>query len=211
MRLNRDHAEGVEMKFRKIAVICILFLLVVTGTYVAIQYLRPVGLGPHLTEPLALDLLLFKMISEVGFVSGEGNAFQLIEGDVSSLEQWLTREYNERVRPGETDRTFRRWLRVGYLLVKKDPSGELRLVDSWGHRLVYRCPHPNPAYVCQLYSIGPNGIDEGGQGDDIENSFSYESISDRFEDPNFDGNVYKKFRGQFTVVTIDGSRVIRHP
>jgi len=47
---------------------------------------------------------------------------------------------------------------------------ELRLIDYWGHRVVYQCPADDPTYAFRLYSIGPNGIDEGGKGDDIDAS-----------------------------------------
>jgi len=38
--------------------------------------------------------------------------------------------------------------------------------DAWGHPLVYRPPPPGQT-VPVVYSFGPNGEDEGGEGDDI--------------------------------------------
>lgn len=40
------------------------------------------------------------------------------------------------------------------------------VVDSWGHIFVYR-ETPGRAHPFALYSVGPNGIDEGGSNDDI--------------------------------------------
>ncbi|MFQ6112264.1 MAG: type II secretion system protein GspG [Nitrospinota bacterium] len=42
-----------------------------------------------------------------------------------------------------------------------------RIIDYWGRPIVYRSMGPHE-YV--LYSIGPNGKDEGGQGDDVKPS-----------------------------------------
>jgi hypothetical protein len=43
----------------------------------------------------------------------------------------------------------------------------LTLRDSWGHPLVYECPGPVHRNGWDIYSVGPNGVDEGGLGDDI--------------------------------------------
>jgi general secretion pathway protein G len=40
------------------------------------------------------------------------------------------------------------------------------LLDPWGHPYVYRCPGRNGSDF-DLYSIGPNGLDDNGGGDDI--------------------------------------------
>jgi hypothetical protein len=40
-------------------------------------------------------------------------------------------------------------------------------LDPWGHVLVYECPGPVHFRGWDLYSVGPNGIDEHGGGDDI--------------------------------------------
>jgi hypothetical protein len=39
--------------------------------------------------------------------------------------------------------------------------------DAWGRELVYRCPGPVHKNGWDLYSLGPNGEDDGGVGDDI--------------------------------------------
>jgi hypothetical protein len=40
-------------------------------------------------------------------------------------------------------------------------------VDMWGRAIRYRCPGVVHTHGWDLYSVGPNGIDEGGEGDDI--------------------------------------------
>jgi hypothetical protein len=40
-------------------------------------------------------------------------------------------------------------------------------VDAWGHGFVYRPADASSGPSYQLYSIGKNGIDDAGQGDDI--------------------------------------------
>jgi hypothetical protein len=39
--------------------------------------------------------------------------------------------------------------------------------DAWGRRIIYRSPGPVHRHGWDLYSVGPNGIDEQGRGDDI--------------------------------------------
>jgi hypothetical protein len=39
--------------------------------------------------------------------------------------------------------------------------------DSWGHVIQYRCPGPVHSHGWDFYSLGRNGEDELGQGDDI--------------------------------------------
>lgn len=40
-------------------------------------------------------------------------------------------------------------------------------VDAWGRQIVYRPNQVNSLPQFLLYSLGPNGIDENGSGDDI--------------------------------------------
>lgn len=39
--------------------------------------------------------------------------------------------------------------------------------DAWGNRIRFRCPGVVHRRGWDLYSVGPDGIDEGGGGDDI--------------------------------------------
>ena len=50
---------------------------------------------------------------------------------------------------------------------------DLGLLDPWEQVLVYRCPVNESPTGFRLYSIGPNGVDEKGGGDDI--SLNYEA------------------------------------
>jgi len=50
--------------------------------------------------------------------------------------------------------------------VHRDDAG--RIVDYWKRPLIYRIHNERPnRQRLELYSVGPNGKDEGGQGDDI--------------------------------------------
>jgi hypothetical protein len=42
-----------------------------------------------------------------------------------------------------------------------------QIVDTWDHKLVYNRPPRAPPCDYDLYSIGPNGVDDHGQRDDI--------------------------------------------
>ncbi|HZU99060.1 MAG TPA: type II secretion system protein GspG [Planctomycetota bacterium] len=46
-------------------------------------------------------------------------------------------------------------------------SRRARFMDLWGHKLRWRCPGRVHPKGWDLYSIGPNGEDEEGAGDDI--------------------------------------------
>jgi hypothetical protein len=41
--------------------------------------------------------------------------------------------------------------------------------DGWGQPMRYRCPGKHNVGTFDLYSIGPNSVDEGGGNDDIGN------------------------------------------
>lgn len=41
--------------------------------------------------------------------------------------------------------------------------------DAWGNPLSYACPGTHNTATYDLWSFGPNGVDEGGGGDDIVN------------------------------------------
>ena len=59
-----------------------------------------------------------------------------------------------------------------YSLVDPAPGGRYfpsshGITDPWGHVFIYRPPDPQQKGRPIFYSSGPNGIDEGGGGDDI--------------------------------------------
>lgn len=43
----------------------------------------------------------------------------------------------------------------------------IEAADGWGCPLIYRAPGPVHRRGWDLYSVGPNGIDEQGKGDDV--------------------------------------------
>lgn len=47
------------------------------------------------------------------------------------------------------------------------PSADDFTIDSWGHEFAYRYPARITSQEFDLYSLGGNGIDERGAGDDI--------------------------------------------
>ena len=60
--------------------------------------------------------------------------------------------------------------------IDKNWSVELR--DRWGRQLVYDSVPECERYVFRLYSAGPNGRDDGGQGDDIDVSLEWKTLRD---------------------------------
>ena len=81
-------------------------------------------------------------------VRGSTRPLALPRGDVRALRAWLESQ-------GAAERA------LAY-----QPRGEV-LVDEWGRPLVYRFPSKRTEGIFDLYSVGPNGVDEMGQGDDI--------------------------------------------
>jgi hypothetical protein len=53
---------------------------------------------------------------------------------------------------------------VGALMT---PAPSHLVEDGWGRPLRYRCPGTVHRRRWDLYSVGPNGVDEQGQGDDL--------------------------------------------
>jgi hypothetical protein len=47
------------------------------------------------------------------------------------------------------------------------PLRDFPMLDGWKQAIVYRAKGGNAPLEFHIYSIGPNGIDEGGGGDDI--------------------------------------------
>jgi hypothetical protein len=58
--------------------------------------------------------------------------------------------------------------RVSFILVQEQHElARSALRDAWGNRILYREPGHIHTRGWDLYSVGPNGIDEFGWGDDI--------------------------------------------
>jgi hypothetical protein len=66
------------------------------------------------------------------------------------------------------------------LVRESEKSGPLQgqsLQDAWGQPLIYRHPAEHGTAAFDLYSIGVNGIDERGAGDDISNWQAFDAAA----------------------------------
>jgi hypothetical protein len=86
----------------------------------------------------------------------------LPDGNIVDLEVWMEGHYGSV--PG-TLPGFAEWVKPNGLLCD---SGKVLILDPWGGRVVYEKPSRDPNYEFRLYSMGMNGIDEGGGGDDLD-------------------------------------------
>ena len=93
------------------------------------------------------------------------------EGDRRALETWLTAKCKD---PATSYFELYISRAEGLGVLRLTDEGHVDLRDRWGHPLVYENPSADTRYVYRLYSIGPNGVDEGGSGDDID--FSVEIV-----------------------------------
>jgi hypothetical protein len=57
------------------------------------------------------------------------------------------------------------------------PQGRLLILDAWENKVVYRHPSAGSACDYDLYSLGPNGIDDHGARDDIVSCGSTPELS----------------------------------
>lgn len=93
---------------------------------------------------------------------------------VSSLTWWCI-EYRNVHGSFPPERTWARDLlafgvaKAGFLKGKSGPVGD-RLYDPWGKVIQYRLGANAHGVPVLIYSVGPNGIDESGYGDDISNA-----------------------------------------
>jgi hypothetical protein len=100
-------------------------------------------------------------------LSGFRTIFTLdVDGNTADLEVWIERGY-----PPHEKEWLRRVAEILKPLRLLSPQGKVDLRDVWGYKLVYEKPSKDANYLYRLYSIGRNGIDEGGGGDDIDVSF----------------------------------------
>jgi hypothetical protein len=57
------------------------------------------------------------------------------------------------------------------------PDGRLLIVDAWAHKVVYKHPSAGSACDYDLYSLGPDGVDDHGTRDDIMSCGSTPELS----------------------------------
>jgi type II secretion system protein G len=83
------------------------------------------------------------------------------------LAQVMAADIIERLKLYELDKGGFPSQKAGLVaLVEEGHTRADLLVDPWGQPFVYACGSPNCASIT-VYSIGENGKDEGGKGDDI--------------------------------------------
>jgi len=82
-------------------------------------------------------------------------------GDVRDLYAWLT----EDKRKDRPDSVWAIWQREGEPSLLDKDGATFR--DIWAGQLIYRFPSNRMESLFEIYSVGPNGVDEGGAGDDI--------------------------------------------
>jgi len=108
-------------------------------------------------------------------VAMSSQGVSLPKGDVRDLYRWMT-----------SSRYIMRyeWPYGPRADISDTEVGTFR--DSWGHELVYRFPPRRKDILFELYSVGPNGIDEDGQGDDITTAkvvaFENHAVKSLFKD-----------------------------
>lgn len=90
-------------------------------------------------------------------------------GNLRELEEWLSVLYKE------TEGQDLVFTIMRTQLVRVSECGRITLIDCWGQPLIYQSPAEDHAFVFRLYSCGPNGIDENGQGDDLDVSILHDA------------------------------------
>ena len=158
------------------------------------------------------DLLFLGSFVMSKILFDEVHPFAVPEGNVTSLEAWLEQQRaSYRARGEAHEDAFWALLHVKRKLAWDAESSAFRLVDRWGKRLVYLGPAEDPALVFTLYSVGKNGRDEHGKGDDVDASQPYARYRGHFEDPNFDGTLYREHRGRLKLIRRDRKARIAYP
>ena len=144
----------------------LLSLLVLAGTLVLVGFLiwHFVVLSPIRREPSEFMKKTLQRTAKMLCAQAanfsydyEPAAVRLPKGNTKALYAWVMQTLpGAGVQPGHV---------FGTLV---DRQGET-LRDEWGHELVYRFPAKRPEAIFDLYSVGPNGVDEsGGLGDSFE-------------------------------------------
>lgn len=88
-------------------------------------------------------------------LSGTGPPLNLPRGNIRDLYRWIQAREQVSVPPR----------RLPYIGGRDDEVGTFR--DVWGNELMWRFPSTSKEVIYDLYSVGPNGKDEGGTGDDV--------------------------------------------
>jgi general secretion pathway protein G len=109
---------------------------------------------------------------QIGLLVAALDAYKTSVGEFPSTRQGLQAL---RIRPADLPRT-KRW--EGSYLISQGASLPLKmdmLTDPWGHPYQYRLPGTHKPDGCDVWSLGPDGVD--GSEDDIGN-WNAPSLSD---------------------------------
>jgi hypothetical protein len=132
--------------------------LLITALSAPVGCKREVEPGTTYAQRTDHDLHAFAV-----FIRGYSEDPGLPKGDIKALEAWIDGLCKDHIVKEELE------MLLGDIL-KTSNAGHTHFIDHWGHPIVYRYPSVSPKYVFRLYSVGPNGIDEDGRGDDIDAS-----------------------------------------
>jgi general secretion pathway protein G len=117
-------------------------------------------------------LAVLVLIGEwIGFAKKRPSEEHVTRYRISKLEI-LCHEYHQRFNRFPDERHWSRSLVVDLAGDKDLIETDIREVvalfyDAWGRPIRYRCPGLVNRNGFDLYSLGPNGRDDGGSGDDI--------------------------------------------
>jgi hypothetical protein len=140
-----------------VGVLAVVGVPLSVGFVVVRDLIREGGVGTPRTfetRNTVRKLALECMIEGVNFGNPE-EPIGLPRSDIRGLYRWF-QEQDEGKPP-----VYRRYLSLG----ADDREGTFR--DAWGRELVYRFPSRRPQTVFELYSMGRNGVDDSGEGDDV--------------------------------------------
>jgi len=116
-----------------------------------LSLMTPVGGHPPSYYTKADLRMLTSLTAIKGFLSNPPLSFP--QGDIHNLYQWFASRghgvHLEDLPPHV-----------------KDPEKQV-FVDGYGRALVYRFPSSRAEAMFDLYSVGANGVDENGEGDDV--------------------------------------------
>jgi hypothetical protein len=162
--LRRPCTSLSTARVRLAIAVCIFAAMVLWFTLLPFQVYRngalqasPAQLREQRDETRLRLGRLVTILEHLKTVLGEDEGFP--HGSQKDLYAWLVQgrgpEWDETVNHIENETRF------------LDHVGRT-MRDMWGQELRYRCPVAGRPKGYDVYSIGPNGIDEHGAGDDVE-------------------------------------------
>lgn len=117
--------------------------------------------------------LIVLFFAKTLFSANFDNEIRQVKATILKVELGLKRyRIVNNTYPEDGNRNLVFALHLDYITFQSQEIGDGLLLDLWGHPYIYRRYDPGDnlrwhTYV--IYSVGPNGIDEDGNGDDIGN------------------------------------------